>query len=100
MEVRKLKIRRLRKGRCTAMLLLLILLLLLLAGGLPKATAAIEGRPMQTVVVNQGDSLWRLVQRYYNYKGDIRRAVYEVQQINSLKNAVIVPGQVLYIPQQ
>ena len=94
------KIRCLRKGRCTALLVVLIFIVMLLAGGLPKATASVEGRPMQIVVVTPGDSLWRLVQKHYEYRGDIRRAIYEIQQINSLEDAAIVPGQVLYIPQQ
>ena len=92
------KIRRLRKGRCTAALVLLILAVLMLAGGLFKAKAAEEGRPMQAVVVTQGDTIWRMVQEHYNFKGDIRRAVYEVKKINGLKDTVIVPGQVIYIP--
>jgi hypothetical protein len=91
--------RRLRKGRCTVILVLLILIAMLLANRLPKATAADEGRQMQVVVVTQGDTIWRLVQKHYTYKGDIRRAINEVKQINGLDDAIIVPGQVLYIPQ-
>jgi len=94
------KMRRLRKGRCTIVLVLLLLLAIMLAGVLPKATAADQGRPMQAIVVTEGDTLWGLVQRHYNYTGDIRRAVYEVRRINGLKDALIVPGQLLYIPQQ
>ena len=93
------KIRRLRKGRCVALLLVLILLTMLLAAGFPKAKAAEEGRPLQAVVVVEGDNLWNLVQKHYKYRGDIRKAIYEVMQINSLQYAVIIPGQVLYIPQ-
>jgi hypothetical protein len=98
MEIRQ-KIRRLRKGRCTAVLVLLLMTVMLLLGGLSQATASDEGRPLQTVVVAPGDTLWRLVQKHYDYKGDIRQAIYEVRQINGLKDAVIVPGQVVYIPQ-
>jgi len=94
------KIRRLRKGRCTVIMLLLVLTIMLVAEGLPKATASVEGRPMQTIVVAQGDNLWALVQKHCDYKGDIRKAIYEVRQINGLKDATIVPGQVLYIPQK
>jgi hypothetical protein len=94
------KIRRLRKGRCTALLVIVIMVTMLLAGGLSSATDADEGRPMQAVVVSQGDSLWCLVQKHYDYEGDIRRAIYEVRQINGLKDAIIVPGQVVYIPQR
>lgn len=94
------KIRRLRKGRCTALLVMLIMAAMLLAGGLSRATDADEGRPMQAVVVTRGDSLWGLVQKHYDYDGDIRRAIYEVRQINGLKDATIVPGQVVYIPQR
>ena len=98
MHKKGLHIRRLRKGRCTVILLLLIFIVMLLAGGLPNATAADEGRPLQAVVVVKGDSLWNLVQKHYDYQGDIRRAIYDVMQLNGLKDAVIVPGQVVYIP--
>jgi len=96
----KHKIRRLRKGRCTTVLVMLIMAIMLLSGGLSQATATDKGRPMQAVVVAQGDTLWSLVQKHYDYKGDIRRAIYEVRQINGLKDAIIVPGQVIHIPQR
>ncbi|MCL1817121.1 MAG: LysM peptidoglycan-binding domain-containing protein [Clostridiales bacterium] len=100
------KIQRLRKGRCLAALLLMVLVAILLMGsGNSKGItnnenlSLSENRPMQAVVVDQGDSLWSLVQKHYDYKGDIRKAIYEVRQINNLKDAIIVPGQVLQIPQ-
>jgi nucleoid-associated protein YgaU len=92
------KTRRLRKGRCIAVLAPLLLAVLLLVGGFLQARAADEGRSMQAVVVGQGDTLWQLVQKHYDYKGDIRRAIYEVRQINGMQDALIVPGQVVYIP--
>jgi len=98
MTEKRSKIRRLRKGRCTIVLLLLMLFAMLLAGWLPKATAADEGRPMQTIIVAPGDTLWSLIQKHYDYQGDIRRAIYEVKQINELQEAMIVPGQTLLIP--
>ena len=93
-----IKSKRLRKGRSVVVLVLLIFSAIMLAGGLPQATAADEGRPLQAVVVVQGDTLWSLVQKHYDYQGDIRRAIYEVRQLNSLKEATIVPGQLIYIP--
>lgn len=93
------KIKRLRKARCTAVLVLLIIIGMLLFGGFDKANGVDTGRPMNSVVVCRGDTLWNLVQEHYAYDGDIRKAVYEVKQLNGLKNAYIIPGQVLQIPQ-
>jgi hypothetical protein len=93
------RIKRLRKGRCVVMLVLLMAITVL-AGGLLKATAADEGRLMQSVVVKQGDTLWSLVEKNYDYRGDIRNAIYEVRRINNLQDTLIVPGQLLYIPQR
>jgi len=92
------KIRRLRKTRCTAVLVVLIMISMLLFGGLDKATGSDTGRPMNNIVVCQGDTIWGLVQEHYAYKGDIRKAVYEVKQLNNLENAYIEPGQILRIP--
>lgn len=66
-----------------------------------NASEILEVRPMSEVIVSDGDTLWTLVKEYRpNYKGDIRRAIYEIQKINDLKGAKLYPGQILKIPIQ
>lgn len=99
METKQIN-KRLNKGRCIAVLVLLLLMIILLVNSFSGAKAAENSQAMQAVVVVvEGDTLWGLVQKHYAYKGDIRKAIYEVRKINALKDAVIIPGQVIYMPQ-
>lgn len=52
------------------------------------------------VTVKEGDTLWGIAKQYYNGKSDFRKFIYEIRQINSLKEAIIYPGQVISIPIQ
>ena len=98
METKQIN-KRLNKGRCIAVLVLLLFMIILLVSSFSGAKAAENSQAMQAVVVVEGDTLWGLVQKHYAYKGDIRKAIYEVRKINALKDAVIIPGQVIYMPQ-
>ena len=53
---------------------------------------------LRPVYVLSGDTLWSLVEEYYDYEGDIRKAVYEVEQINNIDNGMICAGEIIYIP--
>jgi len=64
----------------------------------PGSDAGQQSQTVKKVIVNQGDTLWGLVEKNYAYKGDIRKAIYEVQKINDLQTAKINPGEILYIP--
>lgn len=94
------RIKRLRKARCTVLLVVLMMLMMLIFGSFHKAAGAEDMRLMSNITVCQGDTLWSLVQEHYQYQGDIRKAIYEVKQINGLADAVITPGQILRIPQR
>lgn len=52
------------------------------------------------VTVKEGDTLWGIAKQYYNGKSDFRKFVYEIREMNSLKEAIIYPGQVISIPIQ
>ncbi|MCL1873088.1 MAG: hypothetical protein FWF85_03115 [Clostridiales bacterium] len=90
-------------GRIVCLLLLSLFLGLTFGVSLraytnPGYEAGQQSRIIKRVIVNQGDTLWGLIEENYSYSGDIRKAIYEVQKINNLQTAIINPGEVLYIP--
>ncbi len=95
-----MKRRRLRKLPCLIIAMIIVLLINLISGGFAaKASGQESARELQAVQVASGDTLWTLVEEYYLYEGDIRKAIYEVQQINALEGGIIQPGQIIYIPE-
>ena len=89
---------------CLLLLTMLFTISLLVYAGtrlvyaVPKPDPSPQNRLIKQVIVNQGDTLWSLIKENYAYSGDIRKAIYEVQQINNLKTAAISPGEILFIP--
>lgn len=51
-----------------------------------------------TVEVASGDTLWDLASTYKADKTDIRKAVYEIKNINNLKSSELTVGSEIYIP--
>ena len=96
------KKRRLRKLPCVILVVVMMLLGLTINGLMSQKASATDNisneRTFQNVTVQSGDTLWSLVAANYSYQGDIRKAVYEVEQINNIDNAIIRPGQVILIP--
>ncbi len=97
--------RKRRKPRKLSWLILLMVLALIITGInsiLPdnaNASEVLDQRPMTQVIVKDGDNLWQLSKEYQpNYKGDIRKAIYEIKKINGLKGSELQPGQILLIP--
>lgn len=99
--------KRLRKSRCF-LLLISIFVLCSFWGFTINAKADEPGgghaadlsvpRELQAVSVESGDTLWNLIEEYYDYQGDIRNRIYEVKEINGMKESRIYPGQIIYIP--
>lgn len=52
----------------------------------------------QTVVVNNGDTLWDIACRNADGKEDVREVVYRISRANDLKSKYVYPGQVLKVP--
>lgn len=50
------------------------------------------------VTVHQGDTLWSIAERYCLKNCDIRDYISVIRKHNSLKSAIIYPGQVIEIP--
>ncbi len=49
-------------------------------------------------VVRAGDTLWSIAAREYGPQSDLRRAVYEIEQVNGLSRAALQPGSDLTLP--
>jgi nucleoid-associated protein YgaU len=52
---------------------------------------------VQSVVVQPGDTLWSIASEAAG-TGDVRAVVDRIQELNGLRDAVLVPGQVLELP--
>ena len=53
---------------------------------------------MQTVVVNNGDTLWNIASRFTGEKEDVREVMYRISRANDLNAKYVYPGQVLKVP--
>lgn len=70
----------------------LLVLLVALGAARPSSGAPPEAR----YVVVPGDTLWGIAER--RYAGDLREAVWRIEQRNELAGGVLQPGQVLILP--
>ena len=52
--------------------------------------------PQRVYVIQPADTLWSIAAR--NYRGDPRRAVWQIEQRNGLHDAVLRPGERLMLP--
>ncbi len=48
--------------------------------------------------VQPGDTLWQIARNHSPANMDIREYIYQIQEINNVKNSVIHPGDVLLLP--
>jgi len=75
------------------------LLIVIAAAALVVGVAARSSHgagPERTYVVKPSDTLWAIAQR--SYGGDVREAVWKLEQRNHLRSATLVPGQTLVLP--
>lgn len=76
-----------------AIILCLFLLTPLMAiGGPIFSVGGIEGE-IKEIMVEKGDTLWSIAQRFYPKEDDIRKYIFHMKQINQLDGALLVPGQ-------
>ena len=66
-----------------------------LVGGAGGGDLRLAG--VSSVVVQSGDTLWSIATSL-DGDGDVRALVDEIQQLNGLNSAVLVPGQTLLLP--
>lgn len=93
------------KKRTRRSAILIVTIIFLLAVGLgqllkPGITATAASEPVQivTVIVDSGDSLWKIAERHDNNKIDLRKYIDIIQKYNGLANTVLQPGQRIKVP--
>ncbi len=91
--------RAIRRHRMRALALLSAIAVII--GGIMFAhgTVANERFDVVTVTVKEGDTLWGLASKYGDGKDDVRKLVYKISKLNSIDNACVRAGDVIYIPQ-
>lgn len=52
----------------------------------------------QQVEVKEGDTLWDYAEKYSDGKRDLRKIVYEIEEINELDSPEVKAGDILIIP--
>ncbi len=50
------------------------------------------------VMVNEGDTLWSIAKKYNFNNEDIRKVIYNIEQVNNIEKSIIYPGQQLKVP--
>jgi Tfp pilus assembly protein FimV len=87
-----------RRGR--VVVVLLVLAVLVLAGftlGRVSSQAAGPARPLPTVTVHAGETLWQIAARVAPHV-DRRALVLQIEQLNHLRDGRVVAGQQLRLP--
>ena len=92
-----MKNRKIRKGNCL-LLLVAAFIIINFCGGFFEAKADSAEPNLIPVYVQEGDTLWNIVEENYNYCGDIREAISEVKSINHMTNSDLAIGDIIYIP--
>ncbi len=65
--------------------------------GLPTAHAA-SADEYTEVVVESGDTLWKIARSYGPANVDTRVVVYNIERVNGISADSLVPGQILLVP--
>ena len=81
----------------TALLCLILFMTITTMMGLNSASGDTYDQ-YRTVTVQSGDTLWSIAERSADGSADIRRLVYEIQELNDVKAADLVDGMQLKVP--
>lgn len=95
--------RQLRRRRLAGLLRFAVFLLLIFIAVWAGVRVAHAGTDASVYtghryVVAGGDTLWSIATKEYGPQADLRRAVYEIRQVNGLGGAVLQPGDHLTLP--
>lgn len=52
----------------------------------------------KNIEIEDGQTLWEIVESEFGNNVDIRKYVYQIKKINNLQNSNIHPGQIIKIP--
>jgi len=66
--------------------------------GLTNKVEGTQDKKYIEVYVNYGDTVWDIAKDFRDKNKDIRNLIYEIENINSLKDYNIYPGQIIKIP--
>ena len=91
-----------RRGRLVLLVAMLVVLMgaVLALGGYSAATDTRgPAQPTRTVVVQEGDTLWGIAAQVAA-PGEVREAVHELQELNTLSGPELTEGQRLAVPTQ
>ena len=50
------------------------------------------------IEIKNGQTLWQIAESEFGSNSDIRKYVYQIKQINNLKNSNLTPGQIIKVP--
>jgi hypothetical protein len=95
--------RQLRRRRLAGLLRFVVFLLLIFVAvwaGVRVAHAGTDASVYtgQRYVVSGGDTLWSIAAHEYGADVDLRRAVYEIREVNHLDGSTVSPGDRLTLP--
>ena len=88
---------KIRKGRLGFVLFVTIMIIGLFVSSLTASASSSDDYII--VIVNDGDTLWNIAQTY-STDNNIRRAIFEIEQMNDIRKSIIHPGQELKIPRR
>ncbi len=76
-----------------------IVILVILISLISFTTSLGKTNEVFTVIeVMRGDTLWKIASKYNFTNQDIRSLIYEIETINEIDSALLVPGMKLKIP--
>jgi len=95
--------RQLRRRRLAGLLRFVVFLLLIFVAvwaGVRVAHAGTDASVYtgQRYVVSGGDTLWSIAAQEYGAGVDLRRAVYQIREVNHLDGSTVSPGERLTLP--
>ncbi len=54
--------------------------------------------PYEEVIVAEGDTIWYIALEFMPRNYDVREMVYNIRQLNNMKNVSIHPGETIKVP--
>ena len=86
-----------KKARFVFVLISAIIVLGLFITPFNNTASATDHDNFIIITVRDGDTLWHIAQRYTT-GNNIRRTIFEIEQMNDIRKSIIHPGQQLKIP--
>ena len=95
--------RQLRRRRLAGLLRFVVFLLLIFVAVWAGVRVAHAGADASVYtghqyVVSDGDTLWSIAAQEYGADFDVRRAVYQIREVNHLDESAVSPGEHLTLP--